>query len=183
MRSRPLLSWLLLAWLLVLLAGCASGPGSYEVSRRQLETALERRFPYEARRAGLFIVNVGVPRLQLLPEANRVRLDFPLEASERIARSTTRGELGVSFAIRYEPADASLRAVNVRVENLALQGFASEWRAPLEAAGGLIAENLLEGTVLHSFRPEELARANGRTPGAIRVTPTGVRIELLPPPG
>lgn len=172
----------MLAWLLALLAGCATGPRTLEISRRQLESALERRFPYEARRTPLFVVNVGVPRLQLLPESNRVRLDFPLEASERLLRNTARGELAVSFAIRYEPADTSLRAASVRVENLALQGVAAEWRAPLEAAGAVIAENLLEGTVLHAFRPEELARAHGWTPGAIRVTPTGLRVELVPPP-
>jgi hypothetical protein len=35
--------------------------------------------------------------------------------------------------------------------------------------------------VLHQFRPEDVARARGWTPGAIRVTPQGVRIELVPP--
>src|SRR5262249_26229541 len=94
-----------------------------------------------------------------------------------------RGELAVSFALRYEPSDATLRAADVRVEKLALEGLAPAWNEPLEAAGALVAENVLEGSVLHAFRPEELARARGWRPGDIRVTPTGVRIELLPPVG
>lgn len=181
MRSRPHPGWLLLAGLLLLLAGCASGPRSVEVSRQQLQSALERRFPHEARAAGVLSLNVGVPRLELQPQANRVRLDFALEASDRIVRSSHRGELAVSFGLRYEPSDASVRAANVRVEQFAVQGLPADWRAPLQRAGAAVAENLLEDTVLHTLRPEDLARARGWTPGAIRVTPTGLRVEFLPP--
>ena len=181
MVPRRLLARALLALAVAAAAGCASLPGTVEISRGQIQAALERRFPYEDRRTGLFVVNVGLPRLQLLPQANRLRLDFPLEASERVLRSSTRGQLAVSFALRYEAADASLRAADVRVEQLTLQGFDDAWRAPLEAAGALIAENLLEGTVLHTLRPRDRERLHGRTPGAIRVTPTGVRVELQPP--
>jgi hypothetical protein len=174
-------AWLLLAWLFLLLAGCASGPRTLDVSRQQLQSALERRFPHEARAAGVLALNIGVPRLELLPQANRVRLDFALEASDRIVRSSHRGELAVSFGLRYEPSDASVRAANVRVEQLAVRGLPADWRFPLERAGAALAENLLEDSVLHTFRPEELARARGWTPGTIRVTPGGLRIEFLPP--
>lgn len=179
MQRRTALPFLLLPSLL--LAACATGPRSIDIPQQQLEAALARRFPYDARPAGLFLVNVGVPRLRLLPEENRLRLDFDVQASDRIVRSTGRGQLAVSFAVRYEPADTSLRAVNVRVEDFGVQGVAADWRGPLQMVGGLVAENLLEGLVLHAFRPEEIARARGWTPSAIRVTPTGVRIELLPP--
>ena len=172
---------LFLAWL-VLLTGCASVPGTVEISREQIQAALERRFPYEARpAAGLFLVRVDGPRLQLLPADNRLRVDFTVEASERITRASGRGALALSFGLRYEPSDTTLRATSVRAENVEMQGLAPEWRAPLQLAGGLVAENLLEGAVLHTFRPEDLARSRGWTPGDIRVTPRGVRIELVPP--
>jgi hypothetical protein len=51
----------------------------------------------------------------------------------------------------------------------------------LQFAGGLVAENLLQNTVLHTFRPEDLEKSRGWTPGEIRVTPRGVRITLVPP--
>ena len=172
---------LFFAWL-VLLTGCASVPGTVEISREQIQAALERRFPYEARpAAGLFLVRVDGPRLQLLPADNRLRVDFTVEASERITRASGRGALALSFGLRYEPSDTTLRATSVRAENVEMQGLAPEWRAPLQLAGGLVAENLLEGAVLHTFRPEDLARSRGWTPGDIRVTPRGVRIELVPP--
>jgi hypothetical protein len=179
----PAASWpvLLLAWL-VLLSGCASVPGTVEISAEQLQAALERRFPFEAKPAGgLFVVRATGPRLQLLPADNRLRVDFTVEASDRLTRGMGRGALALSFGIRYEPSDTTLRATSVRAENVEVQGLSPDWRAPLQVAGGLMAENLLEGAVLHTFRPEDLARARGWTPGDIRVTPRGVRIELVPP--
>jgi hypothetical protein len=173
----------LLALLLVVLAlltGCASVPGTVEISREQLQSALQRRFPYEARAAGLIVVRIGAPRLQLLPAENRVRLEFDVEASERITRSAGGGALALSFGLRYEPSDASLRATGVRVDDVQVQGLSAEWRAPLQFAGSLVAENLLQDAVLHTFRPEDLAKAPGRMPGDIRVTPRGVRITLVP---
>jgi hypothetical protein len=176
----PAIAWLLLT-VLALLTGCASVPGTVEISREQLQSALQRRFPYEARpAAGLIVVRVGPPRLQMLPAENRVRLDFDVEASERITRSAGGGALALSFGLRYEPSDASLRATGVRVDDVQVQGLSGEWRAPLQFAGSLIAENLLQDAVLHTFRPEDLAKAPGRMPGDIRVTPRGVRITLVP---
>jgi hypothetical protein len=181
MRFFRTFSFLLFAVLLALLAGCASGPRDVDVPAQRLEAALARRFPYELRPAGLFTLKVSVPRLQLLPQENRMRLDFPVEASSRILQGGGRGELAVSFGVRYQASDTSLRAVNVRVERFSVQGLPEAWSAPLQVAGSAVAENLLEGTPLHTFTPEDLAKARGWTPGAITVTPRGVRIELLPP--
>lgn len=181
MRIRPF--QLLLLCLVALLAACATGPRGVDISRHQIESALARRFPYEARPGGLLIVKVGAPALQLLPEQNRLRLDFAVDASDRIVRSSGHGDLGVSFALRYEPADATLRAADVRVERFELRGVPQALRGPLEAVGGIVGEQALEGTVLHSFRPEDVQRARGWRPGAIRVTPAGVHVELVPPAG
>lgn len=172
------------AWLLpvivALLSACATLPGSVDVSRQQLESALARRFPYEARAGALFSVRAGAPHLALLPESNRVRLDFAVDATERLARNAAHADLSVSFGLRYEPSDASIRAVDVRLEDLALQGLPDPWRDPFRMMGSIVAEQMLEGTVLHTFRPEDFARAGGRRPGSIRVTPSGLHVELVP---
>ena len=177
-RFHPL-AWLLLATL-ALLAACAALPRSVEVSRQQLEAALAKRFPYDARAGGLFSARAGVPRLALLPESNRLRLEFGVDATERLTRSSTHADLALSFSLRYEPADASIRAADVRVEELAVQGLPAAWREAFRMAGGLIAEQMLENAPLHTFRPEELARARGLRPGSIQVTDRGVRMELVP---
>jgi hypothetical protein len=91
-----------------------------------------------------------------------------------------RGRTSVSFGLRYEASDRSIRLADVRVEAIELQGLPDAWRRQLEPLAARVGEQLLEGTVLHAFRAEDLARANGFTPGALRVTPTGVRVELVP---
>ena len=165
----------------VLIAGCATLPRSVELPREQIEAALARRFPRETRIAELLVLRVGAPRLTLLPESNRVRLAFHLDVMERIMRRAAQGELALSFSLRFEPTDATLRAADVRVEAIELQGIPEQWRGVLQSAGALAAEQFLEGAVLHAFTSEQLARAGGLRPGDIRVTPRGVRVELVPP--
>lgn len=182
MRIRFPAAWALLlaAFVAALLSACATLPRSVDVSRAQLESALARRFPYEARAGGLFSVRAGVPRLELLPESNRLRLDFGIDGTERVTRGTAHADLGLSFGLRYEPADASIRATDVHLDDLAVQGLPTVWREAFRMAGGLIAEQMLQDAVLHTFSPEELARAQGLRPGSIRVTHRGVRVELVP---
>lgn len=165
----------------LLLAACATVPRSVELSQQQIESALARKMPYESRIAELFQVKVSSPRLTLLPDSNRLRLDFTVEATDRIVRRAVQGDLAVSFSLRYEPSDTSLRATGVRVERFDLQGVPDQWRAMLQGAGMLAGEQLVEGTVLHRFTPEQVSRAGGLTPGDIRVTSRGVRVELVPP--
>jgi hypothetical protein len=177
--TRFLLTRLLLL-VFVLLTACATGPRSIEIPQARLEAALARRFPLETRAGELFLVKVGQPRLALLPDSNRVRLDFGVEASDRIVRSAVHGELALSFGLRYEPSDSSVRLADVRVERMEVQGLPERWRKDVEPAAALVVEQLLEGMALHTFTADELARARGWRPGAIRVTPTGLLVELLP---
>jgi len=179
MRIRSLFPWCLLL-LAALLSACATLPREVEVSRAQLEAALARRFPFEAGAGGLFSARAGVPRLELLPADNRVRLAFGIDATERVTRSSAHADVALSFGLRYEPADASIRATQVRTEDLSVQGLPAGWREMFRVAAGLVAEEMLEDAVLHTFRPEDLARAGGLRPGSIRVTRTGVRMELVP---
>lgn len=181
MRSRSFAhGWLLLALLAALLAACAALPRHVDVSRQQLEAALARRFPYEARMGGLMSARAGVPRLELLPDSNRLRLDFGIDATERMTRSNAHADIALSFGLRYEPRDASIRAVDVRIEDVAVQGLPSMWREAFRTVGALIAEQMLENAVLHTFRPEDLEKAQGLRPGNIQVLPGGLRMELVP---
>jgi hypothetical protein len=182
MNPGPARRRLLIAGLAAMLASCATLPHSVEVSRAQIEAALARRFPLRAPASELLMVQVGVPRLDLLPDANRLRLTSAFDVSERITRRAMHGDIALSFALRYEPADATLRLADVQVERVDVQGVPQDWRRPAEAIAAYMGEHLLEGSVLHTFTPAQLARANGLRPGAIRVTPGGVSIELQPAP-
>lgn len=166
---------------MAVLAGCASVPRTVEVSQEQLQSALARRFPFNDRFLQLLDVQADAPRLQLLPESNRLRVDIALSASDRIVRRAMSGSLGLSFTPRYEPADASIRMADVRVERLDLMGLPDGLQSQVHRLGPLLAERVLEGVALHTFRPEDVAKAQGWTPSDLRVTPAGLRMTLQPP--
>ncbi|MBA2672996.1 DUF1439 domain-containing protein [Ramlibacter sp.] len=172
---------LALLWVAAWLAGCATGPRTVEVPRDQLQAALAKRFPFQARFLDVVDVQASAPRLQLLPESNRVRTSVALAASSRVLRNTLQGDVEMSFGLRYEPADTSIRLADVRVERIDLQGVPEGLRGQLQRLGPFLAERMLEGAPLHTFSPDQVAKAQGWTPGEIRVTSSGLRISLLPP--
>jgi hypothetical protein len=169
-----------LAALAALVASCATVPGSVEISKQQIESALARRFPYDSRAGQLLAVKVAAPSVELLPDVNRLRLASSFDVTERIARNTVHGSLTLSFGLRYEPSDMTLRLAGVQVDSVEVQQLPDTWRREVEAIAAYAAEHLLENMVLHRFTPEQVARAAGVQPGEIRVTSRGVRVELQP---
>ena len=162
-------------------ASCATVPQSIEVSKAQIEAALARRFPYDSRAGQLLAVQVAAPRVDLLPDVNRLRLSSSFDVTERIARNTVHGSLSLSFGLRYQASDMTLRLAGVQVDSVDVQRLPETWRREVEAIAAYAAEHMLGDMVLHRFTAQQLARAGGMQPGVIRVTATGVRVELVRP--
>ncbi len=91
----------------------------------------------------IFDVTVSAPRLRLLPESNRVATDFDVGSSNRLLRSEQRGELSVSFGLRFEAADNTLRATQVLVERVQIDSAPATLQRQLERLGTLVAEQSL----------------------------------------
>jgi hypothetical protein len=70
----------------------------------------------------------------------------------------------------------------VRVNSLQLNDVAAEKRAGTRNLAELIAEHLLEDTVLYRFKPTDLRSAEGRglKPSDVKVTSRGVEVTLAP---
>ena len=167
-----------------LLAGCAAilGPRTVEVTQAQLEQLLARRFPLTRRVLELFDVTVSAPRLRLLPESNRIATDFDVGSTDRLLRSQHTGALGLSFGLRFEPSDNTLRVMQVRVERLQIDGAPALLQREFERIGTLVAEQSLDDQVIHTLRPQDVEAVQGRgyRPSELRVTPRGLRVTLLP---
>lgn len=167
-----------------LLAGCAAmfGPRTVDVSQAQLEELLARRFPLTRRVLEIFDVTVSAPRLRLLPEANRIATDFDLASTDRLLRSEQRGSLALSFGLRFEPGDNTLRATQVKVERLQIDAAPAPLQRQLERLGTLFAEQALDDQVIHTLRAKDVEAVQGRglRPSELRVTPHGLRVTLLP---
>lgn len=165
-------------------AGCAtSGPREFTLSERQILAALSERFPANRRVLEVFDVRLASPRLKLLPAEDRLMLGFDLGVQERLITSRTfKGNLMFSSGLRFDAGDATVRLDRVRRENLSIDGLPSLLASNVNRWGGLLAEELLEGAVVHTVDRTAVDQAarQGLRPGALKVTEGGVRVTLDP---
>ena len=114
--------WLIAALVPLALAGCSAlqtGPRHLDISEAQLLSRIAARFPVKQRYLGLFEVTLEQPRLRLLPEENRLGtevdylLGLPLPG-----QSDVKGKIELSYGLRFEPSDTTLRLTQARVERL-----------------------------------------------------------------
>lgn len=167
------------------LGGCAqlAGPRSVTYSQAELQQMLDRKFPQERRLLEVLDVTLLTPVLALLPDRNRVGLALQVQAGERLFASPLRGRLALESGLKLGVEDGSIRLVQVRVTSLTWEtpdGAAP--RLPVQRLGSVLAERLLEGTVLHQLKPEQLERLTraGYQPGTVEVTSSGITISVVP---
>jgi hypothetical protein len=126
--------------------------------------------------------------MRLLPQDNRLATELNLVATDKVSGRSLQGLLGLSFALRYEGADGTLRLMQPRVERFGVgddsdgSGQNSRIGAQVQRLVGPWAERLLDDMVVHRLKSEQLAalRAAGYQPGTLTVTAQGVDIVLLP---
>lgn len=164
--------------------GCASPvPSEFTLSERQILSALSERFPANRRVLEVFDVRLASPRLKLLPAEDRLMLGFDLGVQERLLSSRTfKGNLMFSSGLRYDAGEAAIRLDRVRRENIALEGLPSLLASSVNRWGGLLAEELLEGAVVHTIDRTAIDQAArlGKRPGTLKVTSGGVLMTLEP---
>jgi hypothetical protein len=173
---------LLLVFSAWLVAGCAGlgMPGTVLLGEAEIASLLAREFPREHRVLDLLDVTVTAPRVRLLPERNRIATDLDFSAAERFTGRPLRGSLGLDYALRFEPSDATVRLSQVRVDRVNLDAGGSRLPLSAQRVGGFLAERLLDEAVIWRARPEQLQlmRTLGMNTGIVNVTARGVEIAL-----
>ncbi|WP_413913463.1 DUF1439 domain-containing protein [Candidatus Skiveiella danica] len=153
-RSRR--RWLLGAALGLALAGSGctpSGPRSVTLSLDQMQEKLATRFPRRYPVAGLAELNLQTPRLSLRPERNRLNAVMAVEASGPALRRTYSGSMDVDFALRFEPSDQTVRATELEVLALQLEGLPAQASTLLAGLGPTLAQQALREVVLSRCAP------------------------------
>jgi hypothetical protein len=180
--------WLLGATLGLALAvaGCTgpSGPRGVSLSLAQMQDKLATRFPRRYPVAGLVELNLQTPRLALRPARNRINAVMAVEASGPALRRTHTGSLDVDFALRFELSDQTVRATELQVNALQIDGLPAQASTLLAGLGPTLAQQALREVVIYQVRPRDLALADslGLQPGRIIVTAQGLEIELAAKP-
>lgn len=149
-----------------------------------LQTEVAKRFPVRYPVAGLVNLDLAAPHLGLLPEQNRLRAQMPVTAAGAALASTQQGSFTVDFALRYEHADRSLRAHQLKVYRFRFPGLPPEAVDMLNAYAPALAEQSLREVVLYQLPQKEAAMADllGLRPGRITVTDKGLLVELAQRP-
>jgi hypothetical protein len=168
------------------LAGCAAlqpGPRTIEISEAKLVEIINTQFPFNSRYLELFDVSLASPRVRLIPAENRIgtELGYSL-GSFLLGARDYQGRLNLSYGLRFEPSDNTVRLSQVRVDGFEVPGVPSAYASRANRLGALLAENLLKDFVIHRLKPEdlEIARGWGYQPGALSVVPGGLRLQLDP---
>ncbi|MEO5881294.1 MAG: hypothetical protein ABIQ06_02685 [Caldimonas sp.] len=183
-RTRRTACAALLALGAATLAGCnAFVPNKVELSQARLQELVARHFPVDRRVLDVIDLTLDSPRIGLQPETNRISVEVALRANGGGPIQTRlSGSLLLSQGLRFEPADRTIRLVDVRVERFVIDGLPSSWQRQLDRLGKPLARGLLEDQVLYTLRPKDVAGLEGRglRPGDLRVTSSGVEITLVP---
>jgi hypothetical protein len=166
-----------------LLAGCAGlgGPPTLVLSQAELQSRVQAHFPLQQRVLDMLDVSLLNPRLQLLPEQQRLAAVLDLRARERLLAGTWQGQLSFDAALRWSAADQTLRLAQVRVQDLALRDPDGPTRSLAERVGAVLTERALEGLVVYKLAGErwlELQR-RGLELGRIEITPRGVEVQFV----
>lgn len=181
--------WRVLAGTLVasaLLSACSglrTGPRQVDISETRLMALVARQFPVQKKYLELFEVSLSEPKLRLLPEENRIGTRLNYAASTVLtSKSPWSGQLELSYGLRYQASDQTVRLDQVRMEGFQMAGVPASYAQQLRGAGTQIAETMLQDLVVHQFKPEDLRRVDGLgyQPGTLKVVPGGLRLQLDP---
>lgn len=183
LRRRTLFMGMALAGLV---AACSTllGPRTVEISREELQARLGKQFPTTKRVMKLLDVSAGLPRLDLQGDKNRVALAFDLTAKELIMGGEHKGQVALSFGLRFEPKDLTIRLTQPKVEQVMVEGLPAVYQRALSTMGAQLVEDSLNDYPVHQFKPEDLRTADrmGYEVKDIQITSTGLAIHLAPRP-
>lgn len=165
------------------LVGCSAFRSEYTFSQDQLQTALQRKFPFNKRYMELFDIQLANPQLALDAPRNRVTVTFDATVDNRLFfRQPLTGRFALDSALRYDPPSRSLVLEDPEVRQFDVQGMPAQFSRQLNALGGILSEQLLQGYPLYTFKPEELRLAGTSVePGTITVLPDGINVKINRP--
>ena len=159
----------------------AQAQPSFKVSSAQLQSAIASRFPKRYAASGLLDVTLQAPQLRLMAAQNRLGATLAVQSAGPALRRAYPGTFDLDFALRYEPSDLTIRAHELRVNTLQFEGLPPQASLLLSGYGLQLAEQALQGAVLHTLTAQDLALPDtmGLQPGDITVIASGLVVSFV----
>jgi hypothetical protein len=157
----------------------------YKISAGQLHKALATRFPMRFGSEGLLAIEISAPSLHLLPARNMLGAGLLAEIKGVQMRQPQWAELDLGFALRYEPADQTIRAHQPELLALQRKGLPPDAQDLFKAMLPVMAREAVGEVVLHRFSASELALADtmGFEPEKLTVVEDGLVLSFAPKQG
>lgn len=170
---------------LLLSGGCAQQPPvprTLNLTEERLGALIARRFPYRSTLLEVLDVQLRSPRLTLDAPGNRIDTSLALEVSGALLRKTYRGTLDLSYGLRFEAQDGTVRMSDVQLRQCTVEGAPEALQRLLGKLGNTLMKSQLQEYVLYQLKPEDLQAVNGAgyRPGVLRVVPGGLSLTLEP---
>ena len=173
------------------LAGCAAlapQPKNINLSQERLLQLISSQFPFNNRMLEVLEVAVSKPRVQLDPLNNRIQTGLDVNVAPRgLAGALTQrnfsGVLDMSYGLRFEPSDNSIRMADVKVSKLDVPGVPEQFQTAVNKLGGLLAEKLLSDYSLYKLTAADLqseVKGWGFKPGKFSIANNGLNIAIDP---
>jgi hypothetical protein len=172
------------------LLGCATlnpEPKTLSISQERLMQLISGQFPLNSKVLEVFDVVVSAPKISLDATNNRINTSLDLNVVGNgilglLAQREYKGALDLSYGLRFEPSDNSVRMTDVKLNKLKLEGAPDLMGQTFSRLGVALGQKLLAEQVLYRVSDKDMQAAKGwgYKPGAFKVSPTGLLITLEP---
>jgi hypothetical protein len=170
--------------------GCATlkpQPKTLNISQERLMQLIAGQFPFNSKMLEVLDVGVSSPKISFDAANNRINtsLDLNVAGSGIVGLLTKReykGGIDLSYGLRFEPTDNSVRMTDVKLGRLSVDGAPDLMERPLSRLGAALAQKLLSDQVLYKISAQDMEAAKGwgYKPGAFKIGATGLAITLDP---
>ncbi|WP_157667441.1 DUF1439 domain-containing protein [Comamonas serinivorans] len=152
------------------------------MTEAELQREVGQRFPLHRSLQGVLQVELSQPRIRLQPERNRLGTEVALRVSEPFTGRSHDGEVQLSYGLRYEAGDRSLRMTHVEVQRVHFPAVPEPYRSLLADQAPPVIAQAMQGLQVFQAKPEQTAVLEGLgfTIGEFQVTSAGLRVVLLP---
>ncbi|SAL18854.1 DUF1439 domain-containing protein [Caballeronia telluris] len=155
-------------------------PDHYTFTQQQVQEAVARKFPLQRTASQIFDVVLSNPLVGLAPDRNRVTVRLDARLSTPFMPNPVNGVFTLSSQLAYDAASHSVILMSPTVDDAQVTGQAAQYRQQINAAGALIATQLLDRYPIYTFKPEQLQFAGvNYEPGTITVLTNGIRVQIL----
>lgn len=170
---------LLLSIVITLLAACASGPRTFNISAEELQNRASTELSIPITVLQIFDIYLSNPVITLDAGTERLLAQLDTSIGNPLSDKPLHGKINISGTLYYDAASRAITLANSRIESLDISdsGLEENYRQLFNQLAVKLGEGLLDNMVLYTLTPEELKIG---VPRDFRIIGNNLQVTLLP---